>query len=186
MFRISAELADVGETGEVRAQLTINPGQVNEVVIVLTVVLADPCEGRNTVTLADNLGWVSEVWITTDNTFTVDPATQLSSVTDPAGASCGAYSVDFTVTDQNGNPAPASATITETGFSITINFNFDASTTGNWDISVTAYHTNYPNFGSDTKSFSFVAKNPCEESTIALDTAAVVAAWPSSQSIHES
>lgn len=167
--------------------MTINPNQVNEFILApITIQLVDPCDGFNVVSLAEDLGFASEVWITTSNTFAIDPNTQLSSVSTPAGASCGSYTVEFTLVDQNGDPAPETATITVTDFSYTINFNFDIDTTGNWDISVTAYHTNYPNASSATATYRFLAKNPCQESTIQVDTTAVAAAWPASQSIHES
>ncbi len=55
--------------------LKINPNQNNEATITLTVQLVDPCEGRNTVTLASDLGWDSEVWITESVVFAVDPDT---------------------------------------------------------------------------------------------------------------
>ena len=60
---------------------------------------------------------------------------------------------------------------------------------------MTAYHTNYPDIDAPgtnaaaSTTFNFVAKDPCAEvtgTTIALDTAAIVAAWPTVQSIYSS
>jgi len=147
----------------------------------------DPCEAHNAVTLAALSAWPTEIWITESVAFTIDPASDLSHVTTPAGADCGAYTVDLSLTDASGNAAPGTATITIDTYSITINFNHDTSTVGNWDIYVTAYNTNYPDItapgtnAAASTTFTFAAKDPCAETTgttIAIDSTQVAANWP--------
>lgn len=111
LLTIDEEIADA-TPGTVNAVLTINPGATNEATTNLVFIIVDPCEAHNAVTLAPLSGWATEIWITDEVTFTIDPATDLSHTTTPAGADCGAYTVELSLKDADGNDAPASASVT--------------------------------------------------------------------------
>jgi len=81
-----------GSLGLVDVSLTINPGEPNEVTTSFTVLLIDPCELNNTITIYPFDGvWPADIWITDPTTFAIDTSTQFYSETSPPGADCGAY-----------------------------------------------------------------------------------------------
>lgn len=94
MLTINEEIADA-TPGQVDVSLTINPGATNEITTALVIQVVDPCEAHNAVTLAALSSWPSEIWITDEVVFTIDPSADLSHTTTPAGADCGAYTVDL-------------------------------------------------------------------------------------------
>jgi hypothetical protein len=92
--------------------------------------------------------------------------------------------VEFVLTNSNNDPANAIYYNDGTANEITVNFLDTPSQVDTWTLTVTAYHTNYPDGDSDSFTFSFDAEDPCADATattITLDTAAIVAAWTNTQ-----
>lgn len=131
----------------------------------LDIAVVDPCDSDNTVSVS-GLSWAgTETWTSDAITFTVDPATHISSVSDPVGVDCGAYTVELTATPRDDTAAPEDYTITTTAYSITINFNNDPTLAGTWDIGLVAYHTNYPGVSADlgvvSQGYAITVTDPC-------------------------
>jgi len=66
----------------------------------------------------------------------------LSHVTSPAGANCGAYTIEFAVADSESTAANDSF-LTESANSLVIDFGGDVTQAKAWTITVTVYFTNY-------------------------------------------
>ena len=109
----------------------------------LTLDLIDPCVEDVTITIGDLSAWPATTFVTDPTTFAIDPATQLSHVTTPAGADCGAYTVEFAVVDGADTPADA-AFLTNNAYDLVVDFDHDTAQAKEWFVEVRAYFTNYP------------------------------------------
>lgn len=153
----------------------------------LTLNLIDPCESDNTVSLTQPGSWPSSIWITDSVTFAVVPATHLSHVTSPTGADCGAYTVEYSLSNSASVAANSAYYNDLTAYEITVDFLDTKSQVDTWTLTVTAYHTNYPSGSSASFEFEFDAEDPCADSTattITLNEDAIDLAWITSVSIY--
>lgn len=173
-----------GVVGSVDVSLLVNSGEPNAATFTFTLSLVDPCEADATVTMTQPSDWPTEIWITDAVIFAIDPTTELSHVTSPAGADCGPYTVEFALADSDGVAANAIYYDLTTADQITVDFDFNTAQAKSWTISVTAYLTNYADIegtnDADSFNFSFLAKDPCADTdatTITIDTAATAAVW---------
>ena len=124
ILTLDGAIAD-GVTGDVTVTLTINGGEPNEQTATLTLTLIDPCVADVTITIGD-LGWATTMFVVDPETFTVDPAADLSHVTSPAGADCGAYTVEFALVDSL-DVAANPLYVTENEYSLVVDFDHDTT-----------------------------------------------------------
>ncbi len=141
--------------------------------------MVDPCDGSTTITLANDLSWPSNAWNTDDLVFSINPDTDITSVTTPSGADCGAFTIQFALAGPDGITPPETATITVTDTSYSINFNQDVDTVGSWVLTTTIYHTAYPGY-TIVPTYTFDVNDPCEDGdavVYTIDGTAVTSAW---------
>ncbi len=190
-FSLETGLLTVGGTNTeefpatVDVSLVLNDGEPNAATFTINLILVDPCVADATVTLTQPGDWATSLWITDSETFAIDPDTELSQATDPAGADCGGYTTTFTLT-KDGTAADVSDIDTSTDNEITVDFSGDSSDAGTWSLTTESCLTSYSTI-CDSFTVTFVAKDACTEATtIVIDSVLLAAAWESSMNIYES
>jgi len=98
------EVAIESLTGLVDVSLLLNDGEPNAQTFNFQFTLVDPCADSTLVDIAivKPTDWATEIWITDDETFALDPATEVSYTTTPpvtSPAACGPYTVVYSVAD---------------------------------------------------------------------------------------
>ena len=168
----------------VDVSLVLNEGEPNAETFTIELSLVDPCVADATVTLTQPGDWATSLWITDSATFAIDPDTELSQATDPAGADCGGYTTTFTLT-KDGTAADDEDIDITTDNEITVDFNGDSTAAGTWSLKTESCLTDYSTI-CDEFTVTFEAKDGCiEATTIEIDEALLAAAWESSMNIYE-